>query len=101
MLDKNLISLKIKQKSFVATKEIEFFLDGELLEKYEILFLDPPFSDNSYLNILKSIKKKNIYTKNHIVIIHREKKSLDDYSGILNPIIVKIYGRSKIIFGNF
>ena len=101
ILDKNLISLNVKKRSSVVTKEVELFLYGELLEKYKIFFLDPPFSDNSYLEILKSIKKKNIYTKNHIVIIHREKKSFDDFSGILSPIIVKIYGRSKIIFGSF
>ena len=41
------------------------------------------------------------YKKNHIVIIHREKKTSDDFQNILEPIIIKEYGRSKIIFGKF
>jgi len=35
------------------------------------------------------------------VIIHREKKSSENFKSILNPIIIKQYGRSKIIFGKF
>ena len=64
-------------------------------------FLDPPFVEKSYLNELSLIKKKNIYKKDHIVIIHRERKSSDDFKDVLKPLITKQYGRSKIIFGKF
>lgn len=37
----------------------------------------------------------------HIVIIHRNNKSSDIIEEILNAIIIKKYGRSKIIFGRF
>tara|TARA_B100000767_G_C19488966_1_gene419381 strand:+ start:275 stop:442 length:168 start_codon:yes stop_codon:yes gene_type:complete len=53
------------------------------------------------LNELSLIKKKNIYKKDHIVIIHRERKSSDDFKDVLKPLITKQYGRSKIIFGKF
>ena len=99
ILKKNLIHLDIEDKSTIITENIEFFLKEDLSEKFEIIFLDPPFSDNSYLGIVKSISEKNICKKNHIVIIHREKKTLDNFQGILNPLIIKQYGRSKIIFG--
>ena len=39
--------------------------------------------------------------KKHVVIIHRVKKSSENFKSILNPIIIKQYGRSKIIFGKF
>ena len=42
-----------------------------------------------------------IYKNKHIVIIHREKKTKDNFKNLLNPLIVKKYGRSKIIFGRF
>ena len=47
------------------------------------------------------IKKSNLYKKNHIIIIHRENKSKDEISNLINVLTTKKYGRSKIIFGNF
>jgi 16S rRNA (guanine966-N2)-methyltransferase len=101
ILIKNLDNLKIREKSTIITYKIEKFLELNSSEKYEIIFLDPPFSDNSYLEKLRIIKEKNIYKKNHIIIIHRDKKSTDNFNEILNPILIKKYGRSKIIFGKF
>ena len=90
-----------QEKAIVIINEIEQFLDREKLEKFEIIFLDPPFKENTYLDVLKNIKKKKIFKKNHIVIIHREKRSSDNLNNILTPLIIKQYGRSKIIFGKF
>ena len=53
------------------------------------------------LRIYNYYKKKKIYKKNHIVIIHRESKSQEDIEKIIKPLIIKQYGRSKIIFGEF
>ena len=47
------------------------------------------------------IQEKKIYKKNHIIVIHREIKSFDNLEEIMNPLIIKEYGRSKIIFGKF
>ena len=99
ILNENLINLNIEERSTIIMENIEFFLKEGLFEKFEIIFLDPPFSDNSYLGILKSIREKKICKKNHVIIVHREKKSLDNFKDILHPLIVKQYGRSKIIFG--
>ena len=99
ILNENLINLNIEERSTIIRENIEFFLKEGLFEKFEIIFLDPPFSDNSYLDILKSIREKKICKKNHVIIVHREKKSLDNFKDILYPLIVKQYGRSKIIFG--
>ena len=101
ILKKNLISLSSQEKAIVIINEIEQFLEREKLEKFEIIFLDPPFKENTYLDVLKNIKKKKIFKKNHIVIIHREKRSSDNLNNILTPLIIKQYGRSKIIFGKF
>ena len=99
ILNENLINLNIEERSTIIKENIEFFLKEGLFEKFEIIFLDPPFSDNSYLGILKTIRERKICKKNHVIIVHREKKSLDNFKDILHPIIVKQYGRSKIIFG--
>ena len=63
--------------------------------------MDPPFADESYLQELKSIKENKNFKKNHLIIIHRERKSFENFKDILSPIVTKQYGRSKIIFGKF
>ena len=101
ILNKNLTNLFIEKKAIIISQEIELFLKKDLNETFEIIFLDPPFSDSSYRSILKIIKEKKIFKKNHIIIIHRERKKLDDFTNILNLTLIKQYGRSKIIFGKF
>ena len=81
--------------------KIENFLKGKLSEKFDIIFLDPPFAEKTYIQELNLIKEKKIYKDNHLIVIHREKKSIDNFKEILNPLIIKQYGRSKIIFGKF
>ena len=68
-------------------------------KKYDLIFLDPPFSDNLYLDDLRLIKKKGLHKSNHLIIIHRERKKYENLNKVLAPLIVKEYGRSKIIFG--
>ena len=72
-----------------------------MYEKYEIIFLDPPFANSFYLKELELIKQKKNYKKDHVIIIHRERKSDENFKDIFDTIIVKQYGRSKIIFGRF
>ena len=64
-------------------------------------FLDPPFSEKKFKASLKSIRIFKNFLKNHLVIIHREKTSQEDFKNELNILKIKIYGRSKIIFGVF
>jgi 16S rRNA (guanine966-N2)-methyltransferase len=102
VLKKNIEQLKIEKKSKVyETKIISFLNRSNKNEKYEVIFFDPPFSENFYIEELKIIKNSNICKKKHIIIIHRENKSKDNLSSKMNIIMTKKYGRSKIIFGNF
>jgi len=66
---------------------------------FEIIFLDPPFKSDSFLEDLEKIKEKKIHEKDHLVIIHREKNSLDNFNIFFKTILEKNYGRSKVIFG--
>lgn len=100
VLKENLINLSIFNKSIIHNKKIENVLTS-LKEKFNIFFFDPPFKDNSYLQNIEQIKRKKIFKKNHIVIIHRERGTKDEFSDILKMIDSKKYGRSKIIFGVF
>jgi ABC-type transport system involved in multi-copper enzyme maturation permease subunit len=42
-----------------------------------------------------------MYKPKNIVIIHRERKTIDNFDGIIDVLLTKQYGRSKIIFGMF
>ena len=68
-------------------------------KKFDIIFLDPPFAENFFINDLKNIKKLKIINRNHLVVINREKKSKDDLDEVLTILLSKNYGRSKILFG--
>ncbi len=100
-LNENLKNLRIQKQTITINDKIENCLKKMDAEKFEIIFFDPPFKDKDYLIQLQNIKDKKIYKREHLVIIHREEKSEDNYEEILKPIIIKNYGRSKIIFGFF
>ena len=97
----NLNKLNIIDRARTYNLDIYDFIKIKRITKYNIFFLDPPFSDNQFLKILKIIKEKNIFNKDHIIIIHREKKSINNFQDIIKIILTKEYGRSKIFFGIF
>ena len=69
--------------------------------KFQIFFFDPPFKDQNFLFVLKMIREKKIYESNHILIIHREKNSFQNFNKYFNTEISRKYGRSEIFFGTF
>jgi len=100
ILKENLKKLSIFQKSKIFTDKIENVL-SRLEEKFNIFFLDPPFADENYFLNLELIKNRKIFEENHIVIIHREKRSKENFGNILHIIETRHYGRSKVFFGKF
>ena len=101
-LKENLNNLKIEDRSKVFNTRINAFLNKlDNKDKFDIFFLDPPFSSNSYLENLVIIKNLKLYNKNNLVIFHRETKIHENYNDIVKVIMTKKYGRSKIIFGSF
>ncbi len=101
VLKENLSTLSLINNSYIYHTKVESFLIKNFKNKFDIFFLDPPFTDLKFIDNLASIKKNKIFKKNHIVIIHREKKTKDNFKNLLNVIYIKVYGRSKIIFGIF
>ena len=98
ILQKNLEQNSILHKASIFNDNIESYLK-KCEKKFKIFFFDPPFADKDFRKNLNLIKKYNLYEKNHIIIVHREKKSDDKLENHLSLIKNKQYGRSKIIFG--
>ena len=102
ILKKNLDNLKIENQSEVfSAKVIAFFNRLNKEDKFEIIFFDHPFAENFFIEELKIIKNSTIYKKNHLIIIHRDAKSEDNLEKIMNVLLTRTYGRSKVIFGSF
>ena len=92
ILKKNLISLKIEEKSEIFNESTtKFFKRVQNNDKFEIFFIDE----------LKVLKNSTIYRKNHLIVIHREISSHDQIDEIINILLTRNYGRSKVIFGTF
>ena len=98
ILNKNIKNLSVLNQTQIIKKEIENINLSNLFHKYQIIFLDPPFKDNKFINVLEKIKESQIFSKKHLIIIHRERNYEDNFLGTVRVIKEKNYGRSKIIF---
>ena len=97
---KNIINFKIKNEAVLYNQDVLNFFEGlDLNVKFNIVFLDPPYADKKYGEILKLIAQREILNKNHILIIHRERKKQEKLNfKNLNILDERIYGSSKILF---
>ena len=98
ILKNNLMNLKMNNKSIIHEKSVDDFLKINN-EKFNIVFFDPPFSENNYLQQLRSFYLSKAFNKNNLIIIHREGKNSEKIQDFLKIIKIVKYGRSKIIFG--
>ena len=74
--------------------------DIKINEKYNLIFLDPPFKEEKINILIDKIKEKKILQKNGILIIHRHKKDNLEITKKLNILDQRTYGISKITIGN-
>ena len=102
-LKKNIKNLNSQNETVLLTQDVLKFLNLLTLElyreKFNIIFLDPPYQNGECVEVIKRIKKKDLLNKKHIIVIHREIKSEDHIDKYLNIIEKRIYGRSEIFFG--
>tara|TARA_B100002051_G_scaffold275837_1_gene321234 strand:+ start:1327 stop:1890 length:564 start_codon:yes stop_codon:yes gene_type:complete len=98
-LKKNIKNLNLDSQSIIYDKNIlEFFKHSDHEKKIDIAFLDPPYANKKYEEIIKIIKTNNILRKKHILILHREKRSSQILFDKENVIENRVYGRSEIFF---
>ena len=101
ILKKNINNLKYHDYSSVIEKDIFNELDFKKLSKFDIIFIDPPYKEQRLNELLQKINNTNILKVGGVIIIHRHKKEDEKFIDKLNIIEIKIYGISKVIFGNF
>ena len=99
ILKKNLLSLKIVKNYEILENDI--YNDkvlSKLNNKFDIIFLDPPFKDKNLNEFLLKLKNFEILDKNGVIIIHRHKDDDDNFSKKFKVVEEKKYGISKISF---
>jgi len=102
VLKQNILSLGIEKKSCILETDCFNFFDSSKIftEKFDLIFIDPPYKEEKINIIVDNIKNKEILKKDGILIIHRHRKDNNTISNKLNILDERNYGISKIIIGN-
>jgi 16S rRNA (guanine966-N2)-methyltransferase len=109
ILEKNIEKLKVKdiskvflEDAFKIIKEKEKNIHFQFLEKkFNLIFCDPPFKNENIDVLIEMIFLQKILEKNGIIILHRHKNTKDIMPNYFKILDERVYGLSKIIFGNF
>ena len=99
ILKKNLSSLKIFKNYEILENDV---YNDEVLSrlnnKFDIIFIDPPFKDKKLDAFLFKLNNFKIINKNGVIIIHRHKNDKNNFSEKFKVVDEKKYGISKISF---
>ena len=99
VLKRNLENLNLNEKFSVLEYDIyESHILSKLGNKFDIIFLDPPYKDKNLDKLLIEIHNQKILNENGIIIIHRHKNQKDVIPSVFRVIEQKKYGISKITF---
>ena len=102
ILKKNISSLNYEKEAIVIEKDILKTLDyRNFKEKFDIIFMDPPYKEKSLNLMLLQILNSKILNNEGVIIIHRQKNEEDSFPKEFRIIEEKTYGISKVIFGKF
>tara|TARA_Y100000590_G_scaffold226322_1_gene255693 strand:+ start:261 stop:824 length:564 start_codon:yes stop_codon:yes gene_type:complete len=97
---KNINNLKIINNYKLVEKDVfdkKFF--NFLNEKFDLIFVDPPYKENRISELISILYNNKILKKDSIIVIHRNKKNQEIISDKLKILDIRTYGISKIIFG--
>jgi 16S rRNA (guanine966-N2)-methyltransferase len=99
ILKKNLDNLKSEISYEIIKDDIyQNFKIENLKDKFDLIFLDPPYKDKNLRNILTNIYSMKILNNDGLIIVHRHKREGDAFPDFLSVIEEKTYGIAKIIF---
>ena len=101
ILKKNIKDLGFNQKCKVIEKDVKIIDFTIFKQKYDLIFLDPPFSEKKINPLILKILDSKILKSTGIVIIHRNSKNYNIFPDQLNILEKKTYGISQILFCNF
>lgn len=103
ILKKNIEKTHFEEKSTIITKDYLKALEELKNEKFDIIFLDPPYKLNLVGKAVEKILELDILNEDGVIIVEtdEEKRDLDNLNKIkINIYDLRIYGRVRLIFLN-
>ena len=101
ILKKNILNLNYQDNVSIVESDILNELNFKTFDnKFDIIFMDPPYKEKNLSKILDNIIDAKILNNNGIIIIHRHKKESDQFPSQLKIIEDKTYGISRVFFGD-
>lgn len=102
ILKKNISSINAIESCKIIEKNCFDYFESEnkFQDKFDIIFLDPPYREKKINLLINKIKQEKILTNNGVIIVHRHKNDDIDIADKLNILDSRNYGISKILFGN-
>ena len=102
ILKKNLQNLNsIKNYSIIENDVLNNLNFKNYNKTFDIIFLDPPYKQNELNKLIEVFSRDRLLSNGGILIIHRHKKQIDLLPKNFRILEKKIYGVSKILFGDF
>ena len=100
-LNANVKKLKVDKISNIIENDVFHLLQNRnfLQKNTSLIYLDPPFEEKKILDIFKYLIYQNNFSSKILVIIHR-KKNDSNFPNFYKCVETKIYGNTKILFGN-
>lgn len=101
MLKQNIQRTKMEENSIIINKDYIKCLEQIKNEKFDIIFIDPPYKLDIAVDSIKRIINLKMLSKNGIIVLEtdEEERDLKELENInLEVYDVKKYGRVKLIF---
>ncbi len=102
ILKKNILDFDCQKNTKVFNKDIFNEKNFSQFEKRKIdlIFLDPPYKEKKLYTLLNNILSLKLLKDDGLIVLHRHKNENENYPQNFKILKIKIYGISKIIFGN-
>ena len=102
MLKKNLQKTRLEEKSIIINKDYKKCIETLEKEKFDVIFIDPPYKQNIGVDSIKLILNNKMLSKDGIIILEtdeeqRDLKQLEELEKVEIKDVRK-YGRVRLIF---
>ena len=101
VINKNLEDTRLKEKTKIINKDYSEALNDLKDEKFDIIFLDPPYKSNYIVKSIENIIKNNLLAEDGIIVAETDDKNkIEEIKNIKNIEIydTRRYGIVSIIF---
>ncbi len=98
VLKRNLLDLKLNDYRIIEKNAYENNTLTELDQKFDLIFLDPPYKHKNLEILLNNIQNKVLLKENGIIVLHRHKDTKDSFPTGFKILEEKNYGISRVIF---